>query len=123
MPAPITATEIRPSGMAVLGQVAPDLFPVAHRGFARPFLPGEDAHGGDAVEVYLGQGAEEGIPVHLPLADVQVLVDTGGRAGRVDDVAQAGRGAVVERVGDVQLGEQRPGVLHDAFDVAALVEG
>ena len=30
---------------------------------------------------------------------------------------------MVEGVGDVQVGEQRAGVLHDAFDVAALVEG
>jgi len=35
----------------------------------------------------------------------------------------AGRGAVVEGVGDVHVGQQRPGVPHDPLDVAALVKG
>src|SRR5262244_846132 len=91
-------------GPAVLGQVAADLLQVVDRGLAGPFLPGEDAHGGDAVELHLGEGAEEDVPVDLALADVQVLVDPGGRAGRVDDVAQPGGSPVVERVGDVQVG-------------------
>src|SRR6185312_9687316 len=108
---------------AVLGQVLPDLLQVVRGGLAGSFLPGEDAHGGDAVEVHLGEGPEEDVPVHLALTDVQVLVDAGGRTGRVDDVPQPGGGAVVEGIGDVQMGEQRPGVLDDAFDVAALVEG
>jgi hypothetical protein len=89
----------------VLGEVLADLLQVADRGLAGSFLPGEDAHGGDAVEVHLGQGAEEDVPVDLPLPDVQVLVDPGRRAGRVHDVAQAGGGAMVEGVGDVQVGE------------------
>ena len=42
-----------------------------------PVLPGEDAHGRDAVESQLLEGAEEGVPVDLALADVEVLVDTG----------------------------------------------
>ena len=93
------------------------------RRLAGAFLPGEDAHGRDAVEPHLGQRGEEDVPVHLPLPDVEMLVDARGRAGRVHDVAQAGRGAVVERVSDVHVGQQRPGVLHDPFDVAALMEG
>src|SRR5215831_19018305 len=111
---------VLPSGRpAVLGQVPPDLLEVVRGGLAGSFLPGEDAHGGDAVEVHLGEGAEEDVPVHLALTDVQVLVDPGGRTGRVDDVAQAGGGAVVEGIGDVHVREQRPGVFHDAVDVAA----
>src|SRR5689334_25179618 len=103
------------AGPAVLGQVAADLLQVVDGGLAGAFFPGEDAHGGDAVELHLGQGAEEDVPVDLALADVQVLVDPGGGARRVDDVAQSGGGAVVEVVGDVQLGEDGAGGLHEAL--------
>ena len=58
------------------------------------------------AEAELAERAEELVPVDLALADVQVLVDPGGRAGRVDDVAQPGGRAVVEGVGHVHLGEQ-----------------
>lgn len=55
---------------------------VKRRGFPGPFLPGEDACRGDTVEVQLAQrAAEEGVPADLALADVEVLVDTGGGAG------------------------------------------
>src|SRR6266568_2794938 len=50
IPAPMTATEIWPSAMAVLSQIVPDLLQVVHRGFAGSFLPGEDAHGVDAAD-------------------------------------------------------------------------
>src|SRR3981081_1003699 len=110
----------RPS---VLRDVPPDLFEVMSRRLPGPFLPGEDAHGRDAVELHVGQRPEEDVPVHFPLADVEVLVHARGRAGRVHDVAQAGRGPVVEGVRDMHLRQQRPGVLHDPFDVAALMEG
>src|SRR3954468_10926931 len=52
-------------------------------GLARALLPGEHARGHDPVEPQPLQGAEEEVPVDLPLADVQVLVDAGGRARRV----------------------------------------
>src|SRR5271166_876826 len=51
-------------------------------------LPGEDAGRHDPVEADLGERGEELVPVHLALADVQVLVDRDLRAGRIADVAQ-----------------------------------
>ena len=90
---------------------------------AGPLLPGEDADRDDTVEGDLRQGAEELVPVDFALPDVEMLVDPGGRAGRVDDVAQPGGRAVVEGVGDVQVGQQRTSVAHDAGDIATLVEG
>src|SRR5690606_11317777 len=62
----------------------------APRGIGLVF-PGEDAGGHDPVKADLGEGAEEVVPGHLALADVQVLVDARLRAGRVKDVAQAAR--------------------------------
>src|SRR4051794_37602612 len=50
------------SGVVVLSHVPPDLLQVVHAGLAGAFLPGEDAHGGDAVEFHLGQGPEEQVP-------------------------------------------------------------
>src|ERR1039457_4927488 len=76
----------------VFGQVAADLGEVVAGGLAGSFFPGEDAYGGDAVEAGLGEGGEEDVPVHVALADIEVLVDPGRRAGRVHDVAQARRG-------------------------------
>src|SRR5213076_1971694 len=73
---------------AVLGEVPLDLLEVVRRRLAGAFFPGEDADGGDAIELDLGQGGEEDVPVHLSLPDVEMLVDAGGRAGRVHDVAQ-----------------------------------
>jgi hypothetical protein len=93
------------------------------RRLASPLLPREDAHGRDAIEVELGEGAEEDVPVHLALSDVEVLVHARGRAGRVHDVAQARGRPVVEGVGDVHVGQQRARVPHDPLDVTALVEG
>jgi hypothetical protein len=40
--------------------------------------------------VEFAQGGEEFVPVDFALADVEVLVDAGGGAGWVEDVAQAG---------------------------------
>jgi hypothetical protein len=54
------------------------------------FFPGEDAGGGDAVEVQLAQGAEERGPVDLALADVEVLVDAGGGAGAFSSQKSSG---------------------------------
>ncbi len=109
--------------LVVLLEVLVHLGEVVAGAVLGPLLPGEHAHRGDPVEAHLGERGEEPVPVHLALPDVQVLVHPDGRAGRVDDVAQAGRAAVVERVGDVHLGEQRPGVAHHRGQVAALMEG
>src|SRR6266566_1352587 len=94
---------------------------------ARAFLPGEHADGHDGLvpvaDAEPAEGAEELVPVHLALPDVQVLVYPGGRPGRVDDVAQPRGRPVVERVGHVQVGQQIPGVAHHPGDVPAHVEG
>src|SRR5690349_10607741 len=79
----------RRSRRGVLGGVLVDLAEVVAGAVLGPLLPGEDADRGNAVEADLGQGLEEQVPVDLALADVEVLVDAGLRAGRVDDVAQA----------------------------------
>jgi hypothetical protein len=57
-------------GSAPSGELLGD--PVEHevRGLDGPLLPREDAHRGDAVELELPQGSEEGVPVDLALADV-----------------------------------------------------
>jgi hypothetical protein len=119
MPAPITATPIEEE----VTDPPPDLF--AHESTRLPgaVLPREDAHGHDAVEAELPQGAEELVPVHLSLTDVQVLVDPHRRSGWVHDVTQARRGPMVERVRHVQMLQQVAGVLHDPRDVPALMEG
>src|SRR6266536_3017671 len=111
------------SRAAELGDVLLDPLAVLDRGLASPLLPREDADGGDAVELQLRQRPEERVPVDFALAEVEGRVDPGRRARRVDDVAQPRGRAVVEGVGDVQVGQQGPGVPHDAGDVAALVEG
>ena len=66
-------------------------------------LPPEHADGGEPVEPQVAQGAEELVPVHLAVADLVVLVHARVHAGRVDDVAVADVGPVVEAVGDVQV--------------------
>src|SRR3990170_608270 len=90
--------------------------------FDRAFLPGEDTAGQDAVEADPPECREAGVPVHLTLSDVQVLMYPRRGPGRVDDVAQAGRGAMVEDVGDVHLPKDRRGVLDHRPDVIAEVE-
>ena len=45
------------------------------------------------------------------------------RAGRVDDVAQARGGLVVEGVGDVDVGQHRRGLADHRLDIVAEVEG
>jgi hypothetical protein len=47
----------------------------------------------------------------LALVDVEVLVDAGGRAGWVENVAESGGSLVVEGVRDVEVGEFK-GDLH-----------
>ena len=101
--------------------MVPDLLQLPGAVDVEVLRPGEDRAGGDAVEADVGQALEEVVPVDLaqPRVDRVVLVDAGGVAGRVGDVAAAARGAVVEGVGDVVLAR----VLHDLAHVAALVEG
>ncbi len=68
-------------------------------------LPGEDARGHDPVEPDFGQCSEEIVPGNLALPDVQVLMDAGGRAGRIEDVAQTRRRLVIERISDMDMRE------------------
>ena len=81
-------------------------------------LPAEHAHGGDAVEAHIAQGAEELVPVDLAVADLVVLVDPRVDPRRVDDVAVADVGPVVEAVRDVQVLQLRARVLHHPPHVA-----
>lgn len=116
---------------ATLAQALADLLQVVDRGLPGPFFPGEDAHGHDPVELQAGQCAEERVPVHLALADVQVLVNARGSythrraaaGAHVDDVAQAGRCPEIQGVRDMNMGEQVPCVFHDPGDVTAHIEG
>src|SRR5919206_2013264 len=91
-------------------------------GLAGLVVPAEDAGGEDAVEADPGQGGEGLVEVDVAAADLGVLVDAGGVARRVGDVAQPVGGGVVHRVGDVHVGEQVAGVRDDAGRVVALVE-
>ena len=68
-------------------------------------LPGEYARGHDPVEPDLSQCAEEIVPRHFALADVQVLMNASSRAGRIEDVAQTRRRVVIERVADMDMRE------------------
>src|SRR5262245_50275521 len=65
-------------------------------GLVCPVLPGEDAGGHDPVEADFGERAEEVVPGHFALSDVEMLVDARLGAGRVQDVAEAGAGLVIE---------------------------
>lgn len=62
-------------------------------------LPAEDTSRGHAVEVQLGQGAEECVPAEFALADVEVLVDAGRGAGPWSSGVVEGR---VNRVKTIQ---------------------
>ena len=75
-----------------------------------------------ALEAAEAQRSEARREVHLALSDIEMLVDPGGRAGRVQDVAQAGRCAVVQDVGDVDLAKHRRGLFDHQPDVVAEVE-
>src|SRR3954447_25502965 len=92
-------------------------------GLAGLVVPAEDTGGQDAVETGAGQGGEGLVKVDVPAADLHVLVDAGGVARRVGDVAQPVGSGVVHRVGDVHAGQQVSGVRDDAGCVVALVEG
>src|SRR5262249_59234029 len=99
-----------------------DRLPHVPTRFLGPLLPGEDAHGHDAVELQLPERAEELVPVDLALPDVEMLVDPGGRTRWIHDVPQAGRRPMVEGIGNMQVGQQVTGVLHHTLDVTAHVE-
>ncbi len=62
----------RPSGhggsLALRGELLADAVQHERGGFLGAFLPGEDARGGDAVEVQFPECAAEGVPVDLALA-------------------------------------------------------
>ena len=55
------------------------------------------------MEADLRERAEEILPRHLALADIEVLVDPRLRAGRVEDVAQTGACLVIESITDVNV--------------------
>ena len=99
----LTRRPLRGSGEVARDQIVDG---AAHRAsrVVRPLLPREDAGRQDAVEIDLPEPREEGLEVDLSLTDIQMLMDPGSRPGRVDDVAQPARGAVVEAVGQVDLG-------------------
>ena len=111
----------QPAAGSRTAEVVRDLLEHEPRRLDRTLLPGEHAAGQDAVEADPSERAEAGLPVHLALTDVEVLVDAGGGARRVDDVAVARRRAMVQDVGDVDLGEDRPGMLDHRRDVIAEV--
>src|SRR5579875_756253 len=71
-------------------KVVADLLPHENAGFAGAFLPRENADRHDSVEAESVELGEKGVPIHLTLADVQVLVHPSGRPGRVDDVPETG---------------------------------
>jgi hypothetical protein len=77
------------------------------------------AGGGGAVEVQLAQGAEEGVPVDLAVAELQVLEDTDGCTGRVEDVPRGAGALVVEGVGDMDVLELVARAEHHRGDVRA----
>jgi hypothetical protein len=105
------------------GQILGDLLAHEDGGLLGPLLPREDAGRQRAVEAVRVQFAEEFAEVDLALADVEVLVDPGRGAGRIEDVAVARVGRVVEGVGEVDMGEEVARVLDDAGGVVADVEG
>lgn len=82
-----------------------DLLPHEGGGFLGSFFPCEDTGREGAVEAVRTQFAEELVEVDLALSDVEVLVDPGRRAGRVQDVAVTGGRGVVQGVGEVDVGE------------------
>src|SRR5947209_4202369 len=84
------------SGVPAFG-VLLDLLSHENARLARPVLPCEYADGHDAVEAKPAKRPEEPIPIDLALTDVEVLMDTCGGSGWVDDVTKPGRSAVVER--------------------------
>jgi hypothetical protein len=121
---PVSGVENEPfSPCPSLVHVPLDL--LAHKAarLIRALLPGEDAGRHDAVEADRGEGSEERVPVHLALADVHVLVDRHLRAGRIADVAEAGRGLVVVGVGDMDMRQRRGVVANHLRNVVAEIEG
>src|SRR3712207_1501592 len=111
----------RPGGEVLADQPA-DRVEHADAGLAGLVVPAEDAGGQDAVEADPGQGGEGLVDVDVAAADLHVLVDAGGVARRVGDVAQPVGGPVVHRVGHVHVGEQLAGGCDDPGRVVALVE-
>src|SRR3712207_167932 len=77
----------RPGGEVLADQPA-DRVEHAGAGLAGLVVPAEDAGGEDAVEADPRQGGEGLVEVDVPAADLHVLVDAGGVARRVGDVAQ-----------------------------------
>ncbi len=92
-------------------------------GLLRLLLPGGHTGGEGAVEAGCAELAEKFAEVDLALTHVQVLVNAGRGAGRVEDAAVAGGPGGVEGVGEVHVGEQVARVLDDAGGVVADVEG
>ena len=87
----------------------------------RAVLPGKHRVGENPVEAYLGERAEESIPVHLAFADIQVLMHANLGARRVDDVAQPS--PMVERIGYMDVSEYGGGVTQHARKIRSHIEG
>ena len=64
----------------------------------------------------------EVVPGHFALTDIEVLVNTGGRARRVDNIAQSRAGLMVEGVGDVDMCQHVGAFAKHRYGVVAEIE-
>src|ERR1700722_12644302 len=91
-------------------------------GFVGLVLPGEYAGGHDPIEADLSERAEKVVPGHFALADVEMLMNARSRAGRIENVAQARGGAMIEGVADMHMREHVAALPKHRFGVISEIE-